>query len=756
MNPFLGVFFHWLGGFASGSFYVPYRFVKKWAGKTCWLVEGSFFKIILPSLLALILGVMFSAEDVCALNQVNSPLSPAHQASQALSPDPFYKAETNSPETMPLSNPVAWIYGHAQLEAWKIDQLVKDGFAGHKRIGYSRDYGKVIPSLRFRHSWPSGSLSHFSMRAEGEATVTSGGNVLFKGSCHGVPVVIQLPETPAPFIEIALSTLAGGEPVTFAIVDGPLRSGQGWDYSRDGVSWAPADFVQGDVSGLPPHASKEPVMMMHPKSVQGQVYDFGCLLQGSPVFRAEGTPSIVPGESVEEALAPTDPKDVDFKLERRADGLWTFPHTIGLRYLRVQGDHVSDVGMEASVHPVCYRGAFACSDEKLTRMWLDAAYTLRLCMNELVLDGVKRDRMPWIGDLAAVIAPDAYAFGDPEILRRTFTALGHPFRGAVNGIADYSLWLVIGHALYQLYFDDMAYLQRELPCLNRFMDNLASHTDTEGLLHPEGGVFIDWGYGNAKVHFSSALQILWYWAQVSLSGLNAKAGDPMLAQRWQKSADALAQVLQKKSWLPGAGAFSDDLDKAESKTSYPNFLAVLSGFAKEEQRQALLAELTKNPSSGTPFMKAYELQALTKLGSPDLAMTRIRQYWGGMMDAGAVTFWENYRPDEKDHTSMYGRPFARSLCHGWSSGPVALLPQAILGVEPLSDGWKEFKVVPHLGDLSWAKATIPTPLGVIEISTDVHETKVLIPRGLTLISGSKRFTGPMEAILPVANLSHGH
>ena len=55
MNPFLGVFFHWLGGFASGSFYVPYRFVKKWAWETAWLVGGFFSWIIMPTLLASLL-----------------------------------------------------------------------------------------------------------------------------------------------------------------------------------------------------------------------------------------------------------------------------------------------------------------------------------------------------------------------------------------------------------------------------------------------------------------------------------------------------------------------------------------------------------------------------------------------------------------------------------------------------------------------------------------------------------------------------
>ena len=54
-NPALGVFFHWLGGLASGSFYVPFRGVKKWSWETYWLVGGVFSWIIAPWVLALLL-----------------------------------------------------------------------------------------------------------------------------------------------------------------------------------------------------------------------------------------------------------------------------------------------------------------------------------------------------------------------------------------------------------------------------------------------------------------------------------------------------------------------------------------------------------------------------------------------------------------------------------------------------------------------------------------------------------------------------
>jgi L-rhamnose-H+ transport protein len=52
-NPALGVFFHWLGGLASASFYVPYRFVKRWSWETYWLAGGIFSWIIAPWLIAL-------------------------------------------------------------------------------------------------------------------------------------------------------------------------------------------------------------------------------------------------------------------------------------------------------------------------------------------------------------------------------------------------------------------------------------------------------------------------------------------------------------------------------------------------------------------------------------------------------------------------------------------------------------------------------------------------------------------------------
>jgi len=54
-NPAVGVFFHWLGGLASASFYVPYRGVRRWSWETYWLAGGFFSWIIAPWFLALLM-----------------------------------------------------------------------------------------------------------------------------------------------------------------------------------------------------------------------------------------------------------------------------------------------------------------------------------------------------------------------------------------------------------------------------------------------------------------------------------------------------------------------------------------------------------------------------------------------------------------------------------------------------------------------------------------------------------------------------
>jgi L-rhamnose-H+ transport protein len=52
MNALLGIIFHFLGGFASGSFYIPYKKVKGWSWESYWIVGGLCSWLIVPPLAA--------------------------------------------------------------------------------------------------------------------------------------------------------------------------------------------------------------------------------------------------------------------------------------------------------------------------------------------------------------------------------------------------------------------------------------------------------------------------------------------------------------------------------------------------------------------------------------------------------------------------------------------------------------------------------------------------------------------------------
>jgi len=134
------------------------------------------------------------------------------------------------------------------------------------------------------------------------------------------------------------------------------------------------------------------------------------------------------------------------------------------------------------------------------------------------------------------------------------------------------------------------------------------------------------------------------------------------------------------------------------------------------------------------FYGYYMLKARAKAGDYQGALDNMRQYWGGMLDLGATTFWEDFdidwmkngsRIDEivpegkVDVHSTYGgycyKGFRHSFCHGWASGPTSWLTQYVLGVSVLEPGCKVIKIEPHLGDLEWVKGTFPTPFGVVKI-----------------------------------------
>ena len=47
-NPFIGVIYHWIGGLASATNYIPFRGIKRWSWEIYWIIQGIAAWIIAP------------------------------------------------------------------------------------------------------------------------------------------------------------------------------------------------------------------------------------------------------------------------------------------------------------------------------------------------------------------------------------------------------------------------------------------------------------------------------------------------------------------------------------------------------------------------------------------------------------------------------------------------------------------------------------------------------------------------------------
>jgi L-rhamnose-H+ transport protein len=54
-NPFIGVIYHWIGGFASATNFIPFRGIKRWSWEIYWLIQGFAAWIVAPIVLASLL-----------------------------------------------------------------------------------------------------------------------------------------------------------------------------------------------------------------------------------------------------------------------------------------------------------------------------------------------------------------------------------------------------------------------------------------------------------------------------------------------------------------------------------------------------------------------------------------------------------------------------------------------------------------------------------------------------------------------------
>ncbi|MHC3473135.1 alpha-L-rhamnosidase-related protein [Streptomyces sp. 7R007] len=478
-----------------------------------------------------------------------------------------------------------------------------------------------------------------------------------------------------------------------------------------------------------------------------------------------------------------------------ADGLH------GFRYLKITLDApaadapaaqpwgtvaIDSVALEFSAYlgtPDTYRGWFECSDEDLNRYWYGASYTNELVTDtfrrddvdprnawsaslegKLVLhDGAKRDRDPYVGDLA-VSARTLYLTHDEAAAaaRNVLADLAEHQRAdgwippaSIAGydlhLFDYPLWWVTCSWDYVLYTGDRDYAARYYPNLLKVLDQwYPTVTDEAGLLSKGLNGTADYG----DYAFLGRTGRITYYNALYVQALNDAAalarwlGRPADAARWAQRADGVAQAVNTHLWDASAGAYLDSATGAVRHAQDGNAMAVTSGVADAERTASLLDHLdaTTRLRYGNAFMdndtlfggasqRVYaftsypEIVARFLAGRADSALDQIRRTYGWMdsHDPG-ITHWEGIGPNGSLYEDAY-----TSMAHGWSTGVLPALTHQLLGARPTSPGYAAWEVRPRPGTVAWARGQLPTPHGPLRVgwsnAAERFDLTVQAPKG---------------------------
>jgi hypothetical protein len=503
---------------------------------------------------------------------------------------------------------------------------------------------------------------------------------------------------------------------------------------------------------------KDPAPPLTLKGKSWVVLDFGVQLTGdlelvTPMTESKEMPSLRVrfGESVAETMAEIGERGAqnDHALRDFTVKLpWLGKTTVGpsgFRFVRIDGlddgaeVRLSNVRAVLKLRDIPYVGSFRSSDERLDRIWATGAWTVHLNMQDYLWDGVKRDRLVWLGDMHPEVCVIHAVFGANDVVPRSLdlTREVTPVSEWMNGISSYSMWWVMIHEEWYLHHGDLAYLKAQQPYLTALLRRLGGYVDAEVRETLDGMRFLDWPTFENKAAVHEGLQAMMAMTMASGGRLMTILGDASTAEFCREVGARLARHVPEVSGRKSPAA-----------------LLALAGLRPAAEVATALSK--DGPADLSTFYGFYVLNALGAAGETDTALDFIRRYWGGMLDHGATSFWEDFDlawtenagridepvpPGKKDLHGDFGAHcyigFRHSLCHGWAGGPTAWLSRHVLGISPAEPGFAKVRIRPQLGGLEWAEGSYPTPRGPIRVR---HERQAdgSVKSDITLPAGVER------------------
>ena len=373
-----------------------------------------------------------------------------------------------------------------------------------------------------------------------------------------------------------------------------------------------------------------------------------------------------------------------------------------------------------------------------------------------ILDGARRDRAIWSGDLFVEGPTTYYSTGQSAYLKGSLQLLGSlqlssgfvagatPPQAALHtgaaipgttGLysADYSMYWVLGLRAYYLYTGDTAFVRQEWPIVQRELAWNASQVDANGLFVTDAGDGADWDYyDSVKTGEVTAYNAIYYKALLDGADLATAAGQSAQAAAYTQQAAALKAAINSHLFNSSTGLYYTSDTQTTGVAQDANATAALFGVAPQAAVSPILASLKTQLwtssfgprpfTSGTgekswisPFVSGFELDARLANNDTVNAEQLLDTEWGHMIAPGpddTGTMWENI----SDVDGTPGNGNGTSLSHGWSTAPTGALSGYVLGIQPVTAGYASWLVQPHPGDLAWAEGQAPTPHGAVRVS----------------------------------------
>jgi alpha-L-rhamnosidase len=210
------------------------------------------------------------------------------------------------------------------------------------------------------------------------------------------------------------------------------------------------------------------------------------------------------------------------------------------------------------------------------------------------------------------------------------------------------------------------------PVALRQLEILAKDIDAQGLYRDPGNVwiFIDWARQLDKNASIQAVLIYAFKATLKLARLLGRAADvPDYAARIER----MTRAARSNYWDSAGKVFLSGANRQLSWASQ-TWMAIAGVSSRAESAAALrnAVDAAGAVKPVTPYLYHYVVEGMLSAGLKDEARRLLESYWGGMIAAGADTFWEVYDPAQPQ-SSPYGDIHVNSYCHAWSCTPAYLL-----------------------------------------------------------------------------------